>query len=118
MVDELIQTVKTWEPTKQPFEANEVVAIVVRNMALHLWNEHQKLDFAIQITNALIGIFKYVNGMEDINRRLNEDIATLYSIDMQREIIIEQQRKSGGDGCLPIVIFGILGLIGALLQGC
>ena len=126
MVNQLIQTVKTWEPTKQPFEANEVVAIVVRNMALHLWNEHQKLDFAIQITNALIGIFKYVNGMEDINRRLNEDIATLYSINMQRksvieqqrEIIIEQQRKSGDDGCLPIVIFGILGLIGALLQGC
>ena len=118
MVDELIQTVKTWEPTKQPFEANEVVAIVVRNMALHLWNEHQKLDFAIQITNALIGIFKYVNGMEEINRRLNEDIATLYSINMQRKSIIEQQRKSGGDGCLPIVIFGILGLIGALLQGC
>ena len=71
------------------------------------------------MTNALIGIFKYVNGMEDINRRLNEDIATLYSINMQRKSIIEQQRKNGGDGCLlQIVIFGILGLIGALLQGC
>ena len=118
MVKQLIETVNTWDPYTQPNEANNAVAYSVRSIGLHLWNEHQKLDFAIQITNALIGIFKYVNGMEDINRRLNEDIATLYSIDMQREIIIEQQRKSGDDGCLPIVIFGILGLIGALLQGC
>ena len=118
MVKQLIETVNTWDPYTQPNEANNAVAYSVRSIGLHLWNEHQKLDFAIQITNALIGIFKYVNGMEDINRRLNEDIATLYSIDMQREIIIEQQRKSGDGGCLPIVIFGILGLIGALLQGC
>ena len=119
MVNQLIQTVKTWETSGQPPEASGTVALTVRGIAFHLWSKHQKLDFSIQITNALIGIFKYVNGMEEINRRLNEDIATLYSINMQRKSIIEQQRKSGGDGCLlQIVIFGILGLIGALLQGC
>ena len=53
MVNQLIQTVKTWNTSTQPVEANNAVAITVRNIALHLWNEHQKLDFAIQITNML-----------------------------------------------------------------
>ena len=46
MVNQLIQTVKSWNPSTQAVEANNAVAITVRNIALHLWNEHQKLDFA------------------------------------------------------------------------
>ena len=119
MVTRLIQTVKTWNPSTQPVEANEAVAFVVRNLALHLWNEHQKLDFSIQITNALIGVFKGVYGMSEVNNRLSEDIITLSTINRERKYTIEQQQKSGDTGCLlQIVIFGILGLIGALLQGC
>ena len=127
MVNQLIQTVKTWETSTQPDEANNAVAIIVRNLALHLWNEHQKLDFSIQITNALIGVFKGVYGMSEVNNRLSEDIITLstinrerkYIIEQRRKYTIEQQQKSGDTGCLlQIVIFGILGLIGALLQGC
>ena len=127
MVNQLIQTVKTWTTSTQPVEANNAVAITVRNIALHLWNEHQKLDFAIQITNALIGVFKGVNGINEVNNRLSEDIITLYAMDRQRKqamdrqrrYTIEQQQKNADTGCLlQIVIFGILGLIGALLQGC
>ena len=77
MVTRLIQTVKTWNPSTQPVEANNAVAITVRNIALHLWNEHQKLDFAIQITNALIGVFKGVNGINEVSNRLSQDITTL-----------------------------------------
>ena len=50
MVNQLIQTIKTWNTSTPPIEANNGVAIIVRNLALHLWNEHQKLDFAIRIT--------------------------------------------------------------------
>ena len=115
MVNQLIQTVKTWDTSTQPDEANNAVAIIVRNLALHLWNEHQKLDFSIQITNALIGVFRGVNGIDEVNSLLNADIRTLYRI----KHTIEQQQKSGDTGCLlQIVIFAILGLIGALLQGC
>ena len=111
MVMQLIQTVKTWHPSTQPVEANNAVAIMVRNIALHLWNQHEKLDFTTQITNALIGVFKGVYGMNEVNNRLSEDIVTLYEID--------QQRKKSNTGCLlQIAIFAILGLIGALLQGC
>lgn len=139
MVNQLIQTVKTWDTSTQPTEANNVVAIAVRNIALHLWNEHQKLDFAIQITDMLFEVF--VNsrcvGIE-VATRLTEDKGTLIYIDGQRESEavlrgvhkrieeqreIEEQRKHQNQpaytGCLwPIVIFVILGLIGALLQSC
>ena len=119
MVNRLIQTVRSWNPSTQPVEANNAVAIIVRNIALHLWNEHQKLDFAIQLTNALIGVFRGVNGMDEVNNRLNEDIIILYAMDAQRRQAIEQQQQKGGTGCLlQIVIFAVLALIGALLQGC
>ena len=119
MVNQLIQTVKSWNTSTQPVEVNNAVAITVRNIALHLWNEHQKLDFAIQITNALIGVFKGVYGMDEVNNRMKEDIMTLYAMDMQRKRAIEQQQKRGGTGCLlQIVIFAAIGVIVALLQGC
>ena len=111
MVNQLIQNVMTWEPYKQPIEANEVVAIVVRNIAIHLWNEHQKREFAIQITFSLTLLFKRVPGMDKINKQLVDDTAEL--------IMIKQEWPRGGTGCLlQIIIFSILGLIGALLQGC
>ena len=119
MVNQLIQTIKTWNTSTQPVEANNAVAITVRNMALYLWNEHQKLDFAIQITNALIGVFKGVYGMDEVNNRLKEDIMTLYAMNIQRRRTIEPPQKRGDTGCLlQIVIFAVIGLIGALLQGC
>ena len=53
MVNRLIRTLRAWNTSIPPIEANNGVAIIVRNLALHLWNEHQKLDFATQITNTL-----------------------------------------------------------------
>ena len=91
MVNQLIQTVKSWDTTIQPVEVNNAVvlqpveinnavALIVRNIALHLWNEHQKLDFARQITSALIDVFQGVDGMEEVNNRLSEDITTLTTL--------------------------------------
>lgn len=123
MVTQLIQTVKTWDTFSQPVEANKIVAIVVRNGALHLWNEHQKLDFAIKITNTLIDLFKGVNGMDEVNSKLNEDITTLNTMKIQQNIInthtIDEPKQRMDTGCvIQLVIFGILALIGALSQGC
>ena len=124
MVNQLIQTVKSWNTTTQPVEANEAVAFVVRGIALHLWNEHQKLDFAIQITNMLFDIFVSSKSVGvEIAARLAEDKAALIKIDAQRKIAKVQRRtdtqRPADTGCLlQIIIFAILGLIGALLQGC
>ena len=116
MVNQLLETVNTWTPYEQPIETNNTVALTVRGIALYLLNKHQKLDFAkldfaIQIITAIIAKFRNVNGMDEVNDRLNQDLVTLMSIKQA------QQRK--GTGCLlQIAIFGILALIGALLQGC
>ena len=112
MVNQLIQSVKSWDTTTQPVDANNAVAIIMRNIALHLWNEHQKLDFAIQITNALIGVFQGVHGMDEVNNRLSQDITTLAAMKIQRE-------RDARTGCLlQIVIFAVIGVIVVLLQGC
>ncbi len=114
IVHQLIQTLKTWQPSTHPTEANLTVAYTVRNIALHLWNEHQKLDFAIQITETLSDIFRGVPEMDEVNQRLSEDIVTLNTI--------RRRMKSSNDGCrdkligyaVMGVIFLILVLIGAL----
>ncbi len=125
MVNQLIQTVKTWDPSTQPIEANGAVAIVVRNIALHLWNKHQKLDYAIQITNALIEIFKGVIGMGEINRKLNEDKKALDDIEEQRKRQREEERRKHQRESVEIpswfwklIFLGIMLLIGALSQNC
>ena len=133
MVNQLIQTVKSWNTTTQPVEVNNAVALTGRGIALHLWNEHQKLDFAIQITIALIGVFKGVYGMNEVNNRLREDIITLTTIsDQRRQNPPKEPRPNppadrGLSGCLVdriigyAVIFGIGGilvLIGSLMEGC
>ena len=125
MVNQLIQTVKTWNTSTQPVEANEAVAFVVRGIALHLWNEHQKLDFAIQITNMLFEVFVSSKGVGvEVATRLTEDKAALIKIDAQRKLIDAERRRDTTQptidtGCLlQIVIFAIFGVIGALLQGC
>ena len=113
MVNQLIQSVRSWNTTTQPVDANNAVAFTIRNIALHLWNEHQKLDFAIQIINALIDVFQRVSGMDEVNNRLRADIAALVVMDMQRK------EKKGGTGCvLQIVVFAAFGVIVALMQGC
>ena len=118
MVSQLIQSVKSWNTTAQTVDANNAVAFTVRNIALHLCNEHQKLDFAIRITNALIGVFNGVYGMDEVNNRLSEDIIILRAMDTQQRQATQQEQKSGNTGCLlQIVIFAILALIGAL-SGC
>ena len=128
MVNQLIQTVKTWNTSTQPVEANEAVAFAVRSIALHLWNEHQKLDFAIQITNMLVEVFVSSNGVGvEVATRLTEDKATLIKIDTQRRLIDAERRRETtqrptDNSCLFKIIvygiiFGILALIGAL-SGC
>ena len=128
MVNQLIQSVRSWDTTTQLVETNNAVAITVRNVTLHLCNEHQKLDFAIQITNALIGVFRGVYGMDEVNQKLSEDITTLTNISEQRRRQKQSRSEDRGlSGCLMdriigyAVIFGIGGLlvlIGGLMEGC
>ena len=115
MVMALIQSVKKWDAAAQPIEANQSVSLLVRGLALHLWNEHGKLDLSLQLTDALQKVF---GGVDDIANRLAEDKRVLNQLAQQRARMIEasvNENRAGGYGCL---IFLLLGILGALLQAC
>lgn len=108
LVTQLVTTVKSWDTSTQIQDANQVVAMIVRNIALHLWNEHGKLDFSIQLTEGLIGVFKDVNGINEIKSKLNQDIATLRSIRLtHRPDPVQTYTAPRKTGCLTQIIFCI-----------
>lgn len=68
MVNQLIQVVKNWDVIAQPIQvstksrgldhvASHRVGGLVRNLALHMYNEHSKLEFTQQLTNMLHEVF-------------------------------------------------------------
>ena len=115
MAAELIQSLNIWDDSTQPIEANQSVSLLVRGLALHLWNEHGKLDLSLQLTDVLQKVF---GGVGDIANRLAEDTRVLNQLAQQRARTIEasvNESRGGGYGCL---IFLLLGILGALLQAC
>ena len=71
MVNQLIQIVKNWDTVAQPIQvstksrgldhdASHRVANLVRSLAIHMFNEHGKLDFSQQLTNMLQEVFAEV----------------------------------------------------------
>ena len=89
--------------------------MLCRGLALHLWNEHGKLDLSLQLTDVLQKVF---GGVGDIANRLAEDTRVLNQLAQQRARMIEasvNESRGGGYGCL---IFLLLGILGALLQAC
>ena len=115
MTDELIQSVNNWDVSTQPIEANQSVSLLVRDLALHLWNEHGQLDLSLQLTKVLQRVFADVGEISD---RLAEDKKVLSQLAQQRARMIEKsvnENRAGGYGCL---IFLLLGILGALLQAC
>ena len=119
IVNQLIQKVKDWNTTTQTSEANEAVAYTVRGIALHLWNEHQQLAYARQITNALLEVFRE----SGIYSRIAEDKRTLERIgvqhrirDLQSKSSISQERRNQETGCLLFLV-GIISVIPAGILG-
>ena len=91
LIDQLIQAVKNWDAIAQPIQLNRKsqgrfhdasvdVARRVRESALHLWNEHGKLDFCQQLINMLREVFAEVSEVVAI---IEEDIKSLDDIAMQ-----------------------------------
>jgi hypothetical protein len=76
VVNQLIQVVKNWDTVAQPIqvstksrgldhEASHRVAGLVRDLAIHMFNKHEKLDFAQQLTNMLQCVFAEVGKIVD-----------------------------------------------------
>ena len=98
MVNQLIQVVKNWDTVAQPIQvstksrgldhdASHRVANLVRSLAIHMFNEHGKLEFSQQVTKMLKEVFAEVG---DVAERIAEDADAL------DEIVEEQIRYVEG----------------------
>ena len=101
MVNQLIQVVKNWDTVAQPIqvstmsrglahEASHRVAGTVRDLAIHMFNEHGKLDFSQQLTNMLQEVFAEVI---EVAERTAEDADALGEIAEQRVRLIEDVKN-------------------------
>lgn len=97
MVNQLIQVVKNWHTVAQPIQistksrgldhdASHRVAGLVRSLAIHMFNEHGKLDFSQQLTSMLQEVFAEVG---DVAERTAEDADALEGIAEQRALHAE-----------------------------
>lgn len=94
MVNQLIQVVKNWDTVAQPIQvstksrgldhhASLRVAGLVRGLAIHMFNEHGKLDFSQQLTNMLQEVFAEVG---EVAERTAEDADALGEIAERRKL--------------------------------
>lgn len=101
MVNQLIQVVKNWDFVAQPIQvsaksrgldhdASIRVAGLVRGLAIHMFNEHGKLDFSQQLTNMLQEVFAEVG---EVAERTAEDADALEDIVEQRARLIEDAKS-------------------------
>jgi hypothetical protein len=101
IVNELIKIVKNWDTVAQPIqvstksrglnhEDSQRVAVSVRGLAIHLFNEHDKLDLTKRLTNMLQEVFAEVVDVADL---IGEDATTLDELAEQRVRLIEDAKK-------------------------
>ncbi|MBU5612873.1 hypothetical protein [Geomonas azotofigens] len=101
MVNQLVQVVKNWDIVAQPIQlsaksrgfdhdASHRVAGLVRGLAIHMFNEHGKLDFSQQLTNMLQEVFAEVG---EVAERTAEDADALSEIAEQRIRFIEDAKN-------------------------
>ena len=94
MVNQLIQVVRNWDTVAQPIQvstksrgldhdASYRVAGLVRGLAIHMFNEHDKLDFSQQLTNMLQEVFAEVG---EVAERTAEDADALGEIAERRKL--------------------------------
>ncbi len=94
MVRELVQVVQNWDYVAQPIQlcaqsrghdhdASHRVAGIVRELAVHLFNEHDKLDISQKLTELLQEVFAEIAGVAE---RSDEDAEALSEIAEQRKL--------------------------------
>ena len=92
MVNQLIQVVKDWDTVAQPIQvsaksrgldhdASHRIAKLVRGLAINMFNKHDKLDFAQQITSMLQEVFAEVG---EVAERTSKDVDALDDIVEER----------------------------------
>lgn len=105
LVKQLIQVVKNWDTIAQPIQvsaksrgldhdASHRVANLVRSLAIHMFNEHGKLDFSQQLTNMLQEVFAEVG---EVAERTAEDADALAEIAEEQIRYVEGLKTKAED---------------------
>jgi len=101
MVPKLISAVKQWDTVAQPIQvstksrglnhkASSELAILVRSLAIDLYNEHEKLELSQKITSMLQEVFAEVVEVAELTA---EDASTLNNIAEERERIVRESKE-------------------------
>ncbi|MCF7990941.1 MAG: hypothetical protein K9M02_10915 [Thiohalocapsa sp.] len=101
MVNQLIQVVKNWDTVAQPIQlstksrgldhdASHRVADLVRDLAIHIFNEHGKLDCSRKLINVLQEVFAEVG---EVAERTADDADALGEIAEQRVRLVEDAKN-------------------------
>lgn len=94
LINQLIQIVENWDTVAQPIQvstksrgldhdASHRVAMLVRGLAIDLFNEHGKLDFSQQLTNILQEVFAEIGEVAELTA---EDANALDEIAEKRKL--------------------------------
>jgi hypothetical protein len=100
MVNQLSQVVRNWDTVAQPIQvstksrglghaASYRIAGLVRELAIHFFNEHGKLDFSKQLTNMLQEVFEEVS---EVAEQTAGDTNALNEIADQRVRLVEDEK--------------------------
>lgn len=101
LISQLIQVVKNWDTVAQPIQvsaksrgldhdASHRIAGLVRGLAIHIFNEHDKIEFSQQLTNMLQEVFAEVGKVVE---RTAEDADALDGIAEQRARLIDAEKN-------------------------
>lgn len=93
-VNQLCQLLKTWNIAPE-HEASLYAAWLVRDLAIHMFNEYDKLDLALQLITALLDVFADV---EKISDHIKKDAKALKGIAADRNKIITRFKEFNFDG--------------------
>ncbi|MGR5179027.1 hypothetical protein [Vibrio mediterranei] len=93
-VNQLCQLVMNWEIDPE-HDVSQHAAWIIRDLAIDMFNKHDKLDFAQQLTKALLGVF---DDAGEISVRIADDAKALQEIAVSRSNLISQFREFNLNG--------------------
>lgn len=93
-VNQLCQLVVNWKVDLDQ-DVSQHMAWLVRDLAIHMFNKHGKLDFAQQLTNVLLRVF---DNASEISERLADDAKALQEIATNRSKLNSQFREFNLNG--------------------
>jgi len=93
-VNQLCQLVMNWDVDPEQ-DASQHAARIVRELSIHMFNKHDKLNFSQQLTKALLGVFDNAGEISDL---IADDAKALQEIASNRNKLLAQFKEFSLNG--------------------